>query len=340
MQIIQFIRDKIKDRKAKRKKLFLVFLDAGNKMYSLGMLAEASHNYFEAYRLAPNKSRRLKMLRILRDTHAAANDFSDSAYYGQKIVNRYDFSTRDIFLLGKAYFSMRIIEKSVTIKEARLTELHQRKRTYAEDDEYKILTTQLYDHRRSYKKSFKYLSMAAESDKKAPEYLYFLGLCYALHKNYEYTIHCFEAVLKLDRDYYNAEYYIELFDRVRAQKGLQPVMTKTQFDDDRKYRTVSGNLVRSKAEALIANFYHMHGIITEYEKSLFLEGKRLSVDFYLPQFQLYHEHAGMSESEERSFHKKQLMQRAGLNVIFTAQEDEKDLENALLEKIQPYMGEL
>ena len=67
---------------------------------------------------------------------------------------------------------------------------------------------------------------------------------------------------------------------------------------DLKYPTLQGELVRSLSEKYIADFLFTHGMKYEYEHPLFLDGRSIRPDFYLPAYNTYIEFWGMLEEPE------------------------------------------
>jgi hypothetical protein len=79
------------------------------------------------------------------------------------------------------------------------------------------------------------------------------------------------------------------------------------YEDARVYHTLTGYMVRSKSEVIIANMLHERGIAYRYEEPLYAPDGT----FYLPDFtimhqgrQLYWEHWGMMDRESYRKHTK------------------------------------
>lgn len=60
-----------------------------------------------------------------------------------------------------------------------------------------------------------------------------------------------------------------------------------------KTQTKKGEIVRSKAEARIANYLFDNNIEYEYEKSVVVDGRNIHPDFYLPKYNLFIEFYGL-----------------------------------------------
>ena len=80
--------------------------------------------------------------------------------------------------------------------------------------------------------------------------------------------------------------------------GLGEVSGKRSYKEGtRDYRTLRGETVKSKEECQIADFYFLNGIRYEYERPYPVdlsnaEHRQYIPDFYLPDYDLYHEHYG------------------------------------------------
>ncbi|GBE05919.1 hypothetical protein BMS3Abin10_01560 [bacterium BMS3Abin10] len=59
------------------------------------------------------------------------------------------------------------------------------------------------------------------------------------------------------------------------------------------YRTVRGVWVRSRAEYMIDNWFTEHGIVTYYERAIYLNSIRIIPDWYIPSLKIYVEFLGL-----------------------------------------------
>jgi hypothetical protein len=114
----------------------------------------------------------------------------------------------------------------------------------------------------------------------------------------------------------------------------------TQNEKSIPYRTKNGILVRSKSEMLIANFLHDRGYRFEYERVTVLGTKLLRPDFYLPDYDVFLEHLGLIDSRsayrEDWEWKKALYDANNCKVITTFENDIRNLESSLLQKLVSY----
>ena len=59
------------------------------------------------------------------------------------------------------------------------------------------------------------------------------------------------------------------------------------------YRTMRGVWVRSRGEYIIDNWFAEHGIVTYYEKAIYLDSIRIVPDWYIPSIKIYVEFLGL-----------------------------------------------
>ncbi len=59
------------------------------------------------------------------------------------------------------------------------------------------------------------------------------------------------------------------------------------------YRTMRGVWVRSRGEHMIDNWFAEHGIVTYYEKAIYLDSIRIVPDWYIPSIKVYVEFLGL-----------------------------------------------
>lgn len=102
-----------------------------------------------------------------------------------------------------------------------------------------------------------------------------------------------------------------------------------------RYKTKAGIRVRSKIEKIIADFFSDQCIDFEYEPRLRLGTYVVHPDFYLPEFQVYHEHFGLNRSEylEKARLKILAYRRAGVRFFYTGVADEPDIEDIIVDKL-------
>lgn len=100
--------------------------------------------------------------------------------------------------------------------------------------------------------------------------------------------------------------------------------------------TKSGVRVRSKAEKIIADCLFDHGVWFVYEMPLRLDGVCLRPDFYLPDYDMVHEHFGLED--ERYRHAAQLKmqqyQKHRIRFSYTTAADEADIEQVLTKRLR------
>lgn len=113
---------------------------------------------------------------------------------------------------------------------------------------------------------------------------------------------------------------------------------KTAERSEPKYMTKSGVRVRSKAEKIIADYFTDHGIWFIYEMPLKLAGLCLRPDFYLPDYDMIHEHFGLEEEGYRRAAQAKMSQyqRYGIGFSYTTAADETDIEQVLTAKLRKH----
>lgn len=115
----------------------------------------------------------------------------------------------------------------------------------------------------------------------------------------------------------------------RKEKGIA-VLSKLGFK--RRIVTLSGLIVRTRNEKRIADFLYKNGIAFEYEKEVFLNGKRYFPDFYLPELNLYIEFFGwghLPDYQARVETKMKAYKNNGINCIYLFYKGSKELEKIL-----------
>jgi hypothetical protein len=120
-------------------------------------------------------------------------------------------------------------------------------------------------------------------------------------------------------------------------------LTDKEWEEGKKFVTKSGIKVRSKIEKIIADFYHSLGIKFEYEKKIrFPKMKNLKeyytvyCDFYLPDYGVFHEHFGLEDKDylDKKEIKKNAFKRFKMKFIYTEEEDENNIEEAIINKLK------
>lgn len=175
-------------------------------------------------------------------------------------------------------------------------------------------------------------------DKNNSDYWYLFGLSCYLNGYRREAIDAFDAVLDLDPEYSNKEFISDLYWQVTEDRksGMEK---PGKYDEGRKYKTNRGVLVRSKAEVMIDNFYFKNKIKARYEPALVLSGKTLHPDWIieLPDgTELIHEHVSQKSKSLFNF-KEKLYQKYKKQYIVSYDDEEKDIETALKEKLSQYI---
>ena len=124
---------------------------------------------------------------------------------------------------------------------------------------------------------------------------------------------------------------------LRWRTGKEPA-SQTVERSEPKYMTKSGVRVRSKAEKIIADYFTDHRIWFIYEMPLRIGGLCLRPDFYLPDYDMVHEHFGLDEEGYRRAAEAKISQyqRHGIGFSYTTAADEADIEQVLTMKLRKY----
>lgn len=102
------------------------------------------------------------------------------------------------------------------------------------------------------------------------------------------------------------------------------------------YRTLRGVWVRSRAEYMIDNWFAERGIVTYYERAIYINSIRIVPDWYVPSISTFVEflglkgdpaYDGMWEQKEKAYKKN------GINYISLVDQDLADLDKSIPQKL-------
>lgn len=102
------------------------------------------------------------------------------------------------------------------------------------------------------------------------------------------------------------------------------------------YRTMRGVWVRSRGEYMIDNWFAEHGIVTYYERAIYLDSIRIVPDWYIPSMKIYVEFLGLKgessydkiwKLKERSYKKH------GVKYVTLDEQDLVDLDRSIPNKL-------
>lgn len=131
----------------------------------------------------------------------------------------------------------------------------------------------------------------------------------------------------------------ELYSRIIESEELSQ-QERRKLSMSKRYKTLRGIFVRSKAETLIDNFYFSKKIKAEYEPYVVgaKDGKVVHVlpDFFLQEYNCVHEHIPTAESRRWFDWKKSIYESNGYNIITTDEHDEEDIEKAINDKLSQF----
>jgi len=102
------------------------------------------------------------------------------------------------------------------------------------------------------------------------------------------------------------------------------------------YRTMRGVWVRSRGEYMIDNWFAEHGIVTYYERAIYLESIRIIPDWYIPSLKIYVEFLGLKgdATYDKIWKlKEQSYKRHGVKYITLDEQDLVDLDRSIPKKL-------
>ncbi len=105
------------------------------------------------------------------------------------------------------------------------------------------------------------------------------------------------------------------------------------------YRTVRGVWVRSRAEYMIDNWFTERGIVTYYEKAIYLDSFRIVPDWFIPSIKVYLEYLGLKgdPNYDNSWRlKEKAYQKHKITYITLDEKDLVDLDFTIPSKIPQF----
>lgn len=101
-----------------------------------------------------------------------------------------------------------------------------------------------------------------------------------------------------------------------------------------KFKCMDGHVVRSKGELIIDNYLYRNNIEHEYEKTIYVHGKSIKYDFYLPVMDAYIEYWGYFGKDymQRKAEKMGLYKKGKHELI--------SIEDIMMEDIYPHLEKL
>lgn len=149
----------------------------------------------------------------------------------------------------------------------------------------------------------------------------------------------FDNVFEIKKSYDNVE-GIELFDDIRAEKGIKAKHSKI-LEDEMQFKTKSGHLVRNKAEQTIADLIFENNLTFRYNMAVTWADKdNFTATFFIPKFDLYIEHFKFNNVKNYEKLMKSKIKQYDKNkkkLIYTVSEDERNIEEALKIKLKPFV---
>lgn len=107
------------------------------------------------------------------------------------------------------------------------------------------------------------------------------------------------------------------------------------------YRTIRGVWVRSRGEYMIDNWFAEKGVVTYYEKAIYLDAQRIVPDWYIPRLETYVEFLGLKgkPAYDRDWgKKKQAYKKHNIKFIELDDNDLIDLDRSIPKKLPRLLG--
>ena len=187
--------------------------------------------------------------------------------------------------------------------------------------------------------ALKCYAKASELDKHNAEAWYRRGHIECLTGMVKEAIFSFDNVISIQKNFENKE-GIELFDDIKREKGIE-IRHSTIFENDLKFKTKTGHLVKNRAQMVIANFFFDNNLIFQYNvTAAWADKDTFKATFYLPKLDLYVEHFKYSHIKDyQKVMKWKIKQydKYKKKLVHTTSEDEKNIEEALKIKLKPYI---
>jgi len=155
----------------------------------------------------------------------------------------------------------------------------------------------------------------------------------------KYAMLSFDRVLEIHEDYENKE-SIKLFDDIKREKGIK-IKHSMVFDNEAKFKTKTGHLVKDKVEKMIADFLFENNFIFQYNMAVTWADKDdFTASFFIPKLDLYIEHFKFDQVKNYQKLMKWKIRQYEKNkkkLVYTTSENEKNIEEALKIKLKPYI---
>ena len=186
-------------------------------------------------------------------------------------------------------------------------------------------------------------AQAAELDRNHVEAWYNKGHMEVLMGKIKEAVQSFDNVINLNKDYENKE-SIQLFDEIKRDRGVQirasEIMERSETMGP-NFKTKTGHLVKTRAEAEIANFLFDNSLLFQYNTvATWADKDDFRASFYVPKLDVYidhHPYDYLKEYQKVMKTKiKQYDKHKKKNVYLTS-EDEKNIEEAMRLKLKPYI---
>ena len=180
---------------------------------------------------------------------------------------------------------------------------------------------------------------AAELERHSADAWYKKGQMEFLMSKVKDAMLSFDRVLEIDQNYENKE-RIGLFDDIAMEKGIK-IKHSEPLDEINRFKTKTGHYVRNKAEKMIADFLFENNLLFQYCGAVSWADKDdFKPLFYVPSLDLYVEHFKfdkIKDYQKLMGWKIKQYEKNKKKLVYTASDEEVNLEEALKIKMKPYI---
>ena len=150
----------------------------------------------------------------------------------------------------------------------------------------------------------------------------------------------FDRVFEIQKDYENKE-GIGLFEDIRMEKGIKAEHSIILDTEIKKFKTKTGHYVSNKAEKMIADFLFENNLVFQYNMAVSWADKDdFKANFFIPKLELYLEHFKFDKVKDYQKLMKLKIKQYEKNkkkLVYTASQDEGNIEEVLKIKLKPYI---
>lgn len=130
----------------------------------------------------------------------------------------------------------------------------------------------------------------------------------------------------------------KLISEKKAEKIVSNLVQDEYLPESKigSYRTLRGVWVRSRAEYMIDNWFAEHGIVTYYERAIYLNSIRIVPDWYIPSLDTFVEFLGLKGDpayDDMWKKKERIYKDNGIKYVVLVDDDLADLDRSIPQKL-------